>query len=133
MMDIKNFDILDDDFNLAAEDEKKNMVHMHRSVSYWKDAARRFKANKVSVAALFVFLLFIIFVLIGPYLIPYNYSDQYRGSQKLEPFEFSNDEKLIKGLIEGADAVYATSLIPGSLTSLKKGTIGLSTRAKRTR
>lgn len=120
-MDIKNFDILDDDFNLAAEDEKQNMVHMHRSVSYWKDAARRFKANKVSVAALFVFLLFIIFVLIGPYLIPYNYSDQYRGSQKLEPFEYSNDETLIKGLIEGADAVYATSLMPGSLTSLKKG------------
>lgn len=114
-------DVLDEDFKPAAENEKQNMVHMHSSISYWKDAVRRFKANKVSVVALFVFLFFVLFVLFGPYFIPYNYSDQYRSSQKLEPFEYSNDEKLIKDLMKDVDAVYATSLKPGSLTALKKG------------
>lgn len=114
-------DLTDEDFRPAAEDEMQNMVQIHKSVSYWKDALRRFKANKVSVVALFVFALLVVFVFAGPYFIPYNYSDQYRSAQKLAPFEYSQDEQQILALAEQVDALYATSLQPGSLTSLSRG------------
>ena len=46
-----------EDFAPAGESEKASMVQMHKSVSYWRDAWRRFKANTVSMVALAVFLL----------------------------------------------------------------------------
>lgn len=115
--------LTDEDFAPAAEDEKSNMVAERASVSYWRDAARRFMANKVSVVALGVFLLVLLFTFVGPYIIPYNYSDQFRSSMKLAPFEYSETEQMIKDLLKSddVDTVYTTSLQSGSLTSLKKG------------
>ena len=50
----------DADFETASSDEKESMVQMHKSVSYWKDAWRRFKRNHVSMGALVVFILILI-------------------------------------------------------------------------
>ena len=56
---IPGFDALGaEDFSPASAEEKASMVENRASVSYWRDAARRFKANKVSMAALFLFLLY---------------------------------------------------------------------------
>ncbi len=109
------------DFAPAEESEKASMVEKHKSVSYWRDAWRRFKANTVSMAALFVFLLCLLFAFVGPYLIPYSYGAQYRSSQKLGPFEYSKGEELIRSIADDCDAFYATALQPGSKTALSKG------------
>ena len=97
------------------------MVEKRKSVSYWKDAARRFKANHVSMVALFIFILVLIFAFIGPKLIPYSYGDQYRSSQKLGPREFSEGEALIAKASSYFDGFYATALQPGSITAVMKG------------
>ena len=34
-----------DDFASATPDEKESMVQMHKSVSYWRDAWRRFRRS----------------------------------------------------------------------------------------
>ena len=62
---METFGIRDDDFTSASAQEKESMVEMHKSISYWQDAWRRFKANTVSMVALFVFLLCLVFAFIG--------------------------------------------------------------------
>ena len=117
----QTFGLSADDFLPASEQEKESIVYKHKSVSYWRDAARRFKANTVSMVALFVFILCLLFAFLGPSLIPYNYADQYRSSQKLASMEYSEEEQLVIAMSRHCDAFYATTLKPGSLTAIKKG------------
>ncbi|MBQ8109437.1 MAG: ABC transporter permease [Clostridia bacterium] len=109
------------DFEAATNEEKESVVYRHKSVSYWRDAARRFRSNTVSMVALFVFILCLLFAFLGPKLIPYNYSDQYRSSQKLSSMQYSEDEQKVVALSGHCDAFFATVLQPGSLTAIKKG------------
>ena len=98
------------------------MVQMHKSVSYWRDAWRRFRRNRVSMGALGVFILILLFSFAGPMFVEYSYEEQYRGSQKLGPMEYSEAEQMVLDVLEnGADAVYATTLQPGSLTAISRG------------
>lgn len=115
-------EMTDDDFASATSSEKESMVQMHKSVSYWKDAWRRFKRNHVSMGALAVFILILIFAFIGPMFVDYSYEEQYRSSQKLGPMEYSEKEQMVQQIMkDGADAVYATSIQSGSMTAIKKG------------
>ena len=43
-----DYNISASDFEPATESEKESMVEIRKSVSYWRDAARRFKNNTVS-------------------------------------------------------------------------------------
>ncbi|MBQ3276198.1 MAG: ABC transporter permease [Oscillospiraceae bacterium] len=120
---IPGFDAMTaEDFSGATNEEKASMIETRPSVSYWKDAARRFRANKVSMAALILFLLIFLFSYLGPLFIPYNYADQYRNSSKLGPREFSAKEQLLQKAEDISDLFFATSLMPGSLTSLSRST-----------
>ena len=110
-----------EDFVPASEGEKENMVEKRKSVSYWRDAARRFKANTVSMVALFIFICCLIFAFIGPKLIPYSYGDQYRSSLKLGPREYSEGEALINNASSYFDGFYASGLQAGSITAVMKG------------
>lgn len=127
---METFDIKDEEFNPATEEEKANLVEKRKSISFWRDAWRRFRANKVSMVALFVFIVCLIFAFIGPMLIPYSYGEQYRSSQKLGPMEFSEGERLIKSIEDEVDAFYATALVEGSLTSLDPGSYYLKYKGK---
>ena len=117
----QTFGLTDGDFELATNSEKESVVYKHKSVSYWRDAARRFKGNTVSMVALFVFILCLLFAFVGPRLIPYNYADQYRSSQKLASMQYSEEEQLVIAMSKHCDAFYATTLKSGSLTAIKKG------------
>jgi len=79
-------------FNLDPEDllpvppgERAGDTQVRESISYWKDAARRFKKNKVAMVSFTVIILIILFALIGPYFSSFTYSQQIRGSEKLSP------------------------------------------------
>ena len=109
------------DFEPATDTEKESMVEVRKSVSYWRDAARRFKRNTVSMVALFIFLIVLLFAFLGPTLIPYDYANQYRSSQKLGPFEYSSQEALVKSIEDEVDCMYATALQAGSVTALDPG------------
>ena len=115
------FGLNDSDFSPADESEKESMVEKHKSVSYWRDAWRRFRANTVSMVALAIFALCLLFAFVGPSLIPYGYGDQYRNSQKLGPFEYSKGEERIRSVQDTGDGFYATALQRGSITALRKG------------
>ena len=92
------YGLTDADFAPAANEEKVNMVEKRKSVSYWQDAWRRFRGNTVSMVALFVFILCLVFAFLGPKFTIYDYEAQYRSSQKLGPMEYSEDEQMIRNL-----------------------------------
>ena len=116
-----DYNINASDFEPATESEKESMVEIRKSVSYWRDAARRFKNNTVSMVALGIFIVVLLFAFLGPSLIPYDYANQYRSSQKLGPFEYSDQEAKIKSIEDQVDCMYATALQPGSSTGLDPG------------
>ena len=109
------------DFEPASAEEKESVVEKHKSVSYWRDAWRRFRANTVSMVALFVFILILLFAFLGPALIPYDYEQQYRTAQQLAPFEYSAEEQVIRNLADKVDGFYATTMQAGSMTAIRKG------------
>lgn len=88
-----------DDFLPASEDEKRELIVMRESTSYWKDAFRRFCANKVAMAALVVIILIMIIAFIVPSFYPYQYDQQIRGSEDLFPMQYGQMElqKIAKG------------------------------------
>lgn len=109
------------DFSPASADERSSMLETHKSVSYWHDAFRRFRANKVSVTAFFVFVAILLFAFAGPYLIPYTYADQFRNAVKLGPLQYSETEQTLNKALDESDGAFYTQLVSGSMTYIKKG------------
>ena len=120
---IEEIDLLNaSDFAPATEQEKEDMIENRASVSYWKDAARRFRKNRVSMAALFLFIAIFVFSFLGPLFIPYDYANQYRNNVKLGPMEYSQKEEYVRTVLKENEYAYATALIPGSLNALSANT-----------
>ncbi len=82
-----------DDFLPASEDEKKELVVMRESTTYWKDALHRFRKNKVAMVAFVVILLVLFASFIVPSFYPYQYDQQIRGSEDLRPMQYSQTEQ----------------------------------------
>lgn len=78
-------DISAGDFEPATKQEMENLEKMRQNVTYWQDAWRRLKENKIAMGALVVIILFIIFAVVGPWLVPYGYEQQIRGDESLFP------------------------------------------------
>lgn len=73
------------DFLPATQAEKEQIDQMNEATTYWKDAWRRLKKNKIAIGALVAIILLLLFAVIGPFLSPYHYSEQIRGSESLAP------------------------------------------------
>ncbi|MCL2058361.1 MAG: ABC transporter permease [Oscillospiraceae bacterium] len=81
-----------DDFELSSPDEKEGFIALRPSVGYWADAWRRLRRNTVSMVALGIIALLVLFAFVGPLLIPYRYNEQIRTSLNLAPMEYSEAE-----------------------------------------
>lgn len=80
------------DFLPADESEKKSMVVMRESVSFWKDGFGRLRKNKLAMASLVVIIFIMIFAFILPSFYPYSYEQQLRGSENLGIMKYSDTE-----------------------------------------
>jgi oligopeptide transport system permease protein len=106
---------------------------MRPGVSFWKDAMRRLKKNKVAMVSLTVILIIMIFSFVVPSFYPYKYEQQIRGSEYLKPMAYSQQEQLriesgekIFPHILGTDNLgrdYAVRVMVGSRISLMVGLI----------
>lgn len=79
------FDFLPDDFHLASDEDKVNFIEMKKSMSYWQDAWRRLKKNRVAMVALYIVIAIILFAFLGPIFSQYDYAQQIRGSENIAP------------------------------------------------
>jgi oligopeptide transport system permease protein len=68
-------------FSPASKDQKTELVKMGNSATYWQDAWRRLKQNKIAMFSLYVIIFLTLASIIGPMLSPYSYSDQFRGRE----------------------------------------------------
>lgn len=72
-------------FNFVTEKEKE-FEEFRPSLTYWQDAWRRLKKNRMSMVGLVGIILIIIFAIIGPYFTSMSYSDQINNYKNLSPF-----------------------------------------------
>lgn len=63
-------------FRRIGVDEQQSETVVRPSISYWQDAVRRLKMNKVAMASLVVLLLIVVLCIIGPYVYPHPYNEQ---------------------------------------------------------
>ena len=80
-----NIELSPEDFLPVSKQDQDNLISIRKSTSYWKDAWRRLKENKIAMIALGVIILFILFAFVGPYLSPYTYEQQIRGHENMGP------------------------------------------------
>lgn len=74
-----------DDFAPASNKEREELITLGENTSYWKDAWRRLKQNRIAMIALGIIIIVLLFALVGPILSPYSYSQQIRGHENLSP------------------------------------------------
>lgn len=86
------------DFLPADEAEKHKLTVLRKSVGFWRDGIRRFRKNKIAMAALVVIIVISFFAFIGPEIYSYSYEQQMRGSENLAPMEYSGKELLIMNI-----------------------------------
>lgn len=71
------------DVNLTAEkfahvgkDLAKSQEVVRPSLTYWQDAWRRLKTNKVAITSLIILTFILIMAFAGPHILPYEFDDQ---------------------------------------------------------
>lgn len=69
----------------ASKEEREQLVQMRPSTTYWQDAMRRFKRNKMALTCAWIIVGILIFAWVGPLLMPYTYDQQIRGHERLAP------------------------------------------------
>lgn len=78
--------VLDEDlFKPATKDEKTQLVVMRENTTYWQDAWKKLKANKIAMVSLYTIIFLALLAIFGPMLSPYSYSDQFRGHERQLP------------------------------------------------
>ena len=94
-------------FEPATSQERENFIQDRKSVSYWKDAWRRLRKNKVAMVAMFVIILIALFAFVGPMVVPYDYDQQIRGAENLDPWHYTleDQEKLAAAQLTPDQAV----------------------------
>ena len=78
-----------EDFEIIENRAPQGDQLVREPVTYWKDAWRRLKKNKIAMGSLFVLLLFLIMVIIGPYIRGYDYITsvpQYKNADMSSQF-----------------------------------------------
>lgn len=79
------FKFLPDDFDLATDEEKVNFIEMKKSMSYWQDAWRRLKKNRVAMVGLYIIIAIALFAFLGPVFSQFDYDQQIRGAENIAP------------------------------------------------
>ena len=73
------------DFEIIGTDPAKGEGFARKPVTYWGDAFRRFKQNKVAVVAFIVLVLLVLGTIVIPMLSPYDFSQQDLLNRKQWP------------------------------------------------
>lgn len=128
-----SFQLNADDFLPATEEERESLIQMRPSISFWADAMRRLRKNKIAMVCLAVILVIFVLSFVVPAFYPYSYSEQIKYSTNLDPFEYSPAEQAridagekVFPHILGTDNLgrdYAVRVMMGSRVSLLVGLI----------
>jgi len=79
-------------FGKATEEEKKQFVTQRESISFFKDAIRNLRKNKIAMICLITIIVIALISLIVPMFYPYSYAAQDVASKYLKPMQYSAGE-----------------------------------------
>ncbi|KGG80408.1 diguanylate cyclase [Caloranaerobacter azorensis H53214] len=65
-----------DMFKIVGKDVEKSQELVRPSLTYWQDAWRRLKENKLAILSIVMLALLLILSVVGPYMRPYSYDEQ---------------------------------------------------------
>ena len=88
-----SFQLKVDDFLPATEEERLSLTQLRPSVSFFKDAMRRLRKNKVAMVSLIIIVVIILLAFVVPSFYPYSYEQQIKGALYLKPMAYSVDEQ----------------------------------------
>jgi len=118
-------------FEKATDEEKTQFSKQRESISFFKDALRKLRKNKIAMLCLSLIVIIAIISIVVPYIYPYTYTAQDTASKFLKPFEYSQSElaRIAAGEsvfphIMGTDALgrdYCIRVIYGTRISLAVG------------
>ncbi len=83
-----------EDFLIIQKDSKQADRLVREPVTYWKDAWRRLRKNRVAMTSLLVLFVFLVAVIVGPDLRGYDYitsAPQYKNADMSAQFWFGAD------------------------------------------
>ena len=89
-------------FKSATDKEKEEQTFMRPSTSFFGDAIRRFKRNKIAVVSFFFIIFILLAIFIIPLVYPYSYEQQLGitpgqpvdpSFKSLDPFTYSTSEQ----------------------------------------
>lgn len=63
-------------FQRVGVDEQSSETIVRPSISYWQDAIRRLKKNKVAMISLFFLIFMVLMCIFAPYIYPHPYNEQ---------------------------------------------------------
>ena len=86
-------DLPEGSFEPASTQEKASFIQDRKSVSYWRDAWRRLRRNRVAMVAMVIVILIALFAFVGPFFVPYDYDEQIRGANNLHPWHYSLEDR----------------------------------------
>lgn len=61
-------------FKPVSIERRKSHITTRESQTYWQDAVRRLKENKIAMISMFVIIIVIIMAIVGPFISKFNYS-----------------------------------------------------------
>jgi oligopeptide transport system permease protein len=73
------------DFEYVESSKKESKEQTRKSLTYWKDAWRRLKKNRLAMIGLAGVLLIVLFGVMGPWFSAYSYSDQNNLFSNIPP------------------------------------------------
>lgn len=130
--DIENLlELTAEDFAPATDEQKQGNSTTRESTSYWQDAWRRLRQNKVAMVALVVIFLYVLFAFVGPKLVPYGYDEFNKGAENLYPWHYSledqatldsvsgNEEERLAAALESAEKEKGSELTSIEIAKIK--------------
>lgn len=78
-------EFLENDFELVNKDFSHAQDEVIETVPFWKDAVKRFFANKSAVIALSLIVIIIVIAIVAPLLSPYTFDQVFTEKQSMGP------------------------------------------------
>ncbi|MDR3645203.1 MAG: ABC transporter permease, partial [Clostridia bacterium] len=78
--------ITQDLFVPASDEERLGVQTMREPVTFWQDAWRRFRSNKVAMVSAVFIIIITLLAIFGPMFSKYAFDQQTQGSEYIAPF-----------------------------------------------
>ena len=119
-MNAKEMKKMQDKFTFVSEEEKER-EDTRPSLTYWADAWRRLKKNRLAMLGLIGVILIMLFGIVGPYFFDASYSDQKNELKNLPPrLELYEIEDDVFAYISRDYSFFIVDENDGSLTSVER-------------